>query len=147
MIKKWLAKLCRGLKATAETEHYTKTGRFLGNDPEFPNTYRPELKTKVKAVAAAALIATVASTGQAGSLFAPGGGESAPGGFWGPVWNWWRSNFGFEQFVQSVTASGQPTPQAVSNIAGSTFSSAPVPAPNGPGGGSGGNPLIETAKR
>lgn len=137
-IKRLIKRICIGLEASRRSTEMTGRGPAYGSRGN---------QRIIKTMAATALIATVAATAQAGSLFAPGGGEAAPGGFWGPIWNWFRTNFGMEQFVQSAGSIGQSTPQAYSNVAGSAFSTAPVPAPNGPGGGSGGNPLVETAKR
>ncbi len=117
-IKKWWEAIRRGLKASAESERYTKTGRFIGEDPEFPNTYRPELKLpkhpKVKTLVASTLVATVmAATAQAqcGSQCE----DYTAYNWFERAWGWVTSYFSTADVAQGLSTVNQTSPQGTAN--------------------------------
>lgn len=134
-IKRLLKRIFLGLEASR------RSTEMVGKGP----AYGVRGNQRVKILVATAAIAATAATAQAQGLGVRD--QPSSGGFWGPIWNWFRTNFGLEQFVESAGTIGQPTSQAYGNVAGSAFSTAPVPAPNGPqGGGRGDNPLATGKK-
>lgn len=144
-LKRLWEAICRGFKASAESEHYEKTGRFLGEDPEFPGSYRssvvPPAKKKVKIIATAAVAATMmVATAQAGGVFGlvddrrDGDGEGSS--FWGTIWGWITSTFTVSDVVQGLSTTYQAPPQALANNFAYGFDQAsrdpsyvPVPPP------------------
>jgi hypothetical protein len=123
-IKRLIKRICIGLAASA------KSREMMGKGPG----YGMRGNQRMKALMAAAVIATTAATAQAGDPIQYE--DYAAYNWFMRAWNSVFGGFTMGDFAQGLSTSNQPTPQALANDAAYGFSN--VQSPNGPQGPAGG---------